>query len=73
VELESNPDGDGLLEGSLKRVRKKEFSLPGGQYRAAYVKLVDDKVCLVFLVGPREHFYLKADRRFRALRKGLGS
>ncbi len=46
-----------------------EFSLPGGAFRAAYIVREAEKVCLVFLVGPHENFYEKAERRYRALKK----
>ena len=42
-----------------------EFSLKGVAYRTAYVVLEEEKVCLVFVVGPHEGFYQKAERRVR--------
>jgi hypothetical protein len=40
-----------------------------GAYRAAYVVMEDQKRCVVFLVGPHEGFYKKAERRYEALKK----
>ncbi|MFQ5796543.1 MAG: hypothetical protein ACE5JP_16040 [Candidatus Bipolaricaulia bacterium] len=53
----------------MKGVRSLEFSLPGGAYRAAYMVQESEQVCLVFLIGPHEGFYKKAERRVAALRK----
>jgi hypothetical protein len=57
------------LKESLKGVRALEFSLKGVTYRAAYVVAEVERVCLVFMVGPHEGFYQKAERRVKALRK----
>jgi mRNA-degrading endonuclease RelE of RelBE toxin-antitoxin system len=46
--LEGNPTAGHALKGSLAGVRSMEFSLPGGEYRAAYVVHAEDRVCLVF-------------------------
>jgi hypothetical protein len=47
-----------------------EFSLKGGgAYRAVYVILEAEKICLVFLIGPHESIYEKAERRAAALRR----
>lgn len=67
--LEQDPYRGHLLKGSLRGVRSLKLSLPGGAYRAAYVVLEDERVCLVFLVGPHEGFYKQAERRFDALRR----
>jgi hypothetical protein len=53
----------------LRGVRSLEFSLPGGEHRAAYYVLIDDRVCLVFAIGPHENFYRLAERRYEALVK----
>ena len=45
------------------------FSLPGGAHRAVYTVLEEEHVCLVFLIGPHEGIYRKAERRFAALRR----
>jgi mRNA-degrading endonuclease RelE of RelBE toxin-antitoxin system len=58
-----------LLKGSLRGARALEFSLKGVAYRAAYVVLEKEQVCLVFLVGPHEGFYQKAEKRVKSLRK----
>ena len=67
--LEQDPYKGHALTGSLRGVRSLEFSLPGGAYRAAYVVLEQERTCLVFLVGPHEGFYHKAERRAEALRR----
>ncbi|MBE3576721.1 MAG: type II toxin-antitoxin system RelE/ParE family toxin [Limnochordales bacterium] len=67
--LERDPYKGHILTGSLCGARFLEFSLPGGAYRAAYVVLEEERTCLVFLVGPLEGFYHKAERRMEALRR----
>jgi mRNA-degrading endonuclease RelE of RelBE toxin-antitoxin system len=66
--LEHNPTAGHTLKGSLDGARSLEFSLPGGAYRAAYIVLVEERVCLVFQVGPHEGFDEKAERRYQALK-----
>ena len=53
----------------MRGVRALEMSLGGVAYRAAYVVLLDKLVCLVFMVGPHEGFYARAERRAKNLRK----
>ncbi|MBC7106506.1 MAG: type II toxin-antitoxin system mRNA interferase toxin, RelE/StbE family [Firmicutes bacterium] len=67
--LKENPYKGHPLKGSLRGVRALEFSLEGVAYRAAYIVLENDRVCLVFIVGPHEGFYEKAERRAKALRR----
>jgi mRNA-degrading endonuclease RelE of RelBE toxin-antitoxin system len=67
--LEDDPTAGKALKGSLAGVRSLDFSLPGGEYRAAYVVHGELRVCLVFIIGPREGFYEKAERRYAALKK----
>lgn len=67
--LKQDPYSGHPLKGSLRGARALEFSLKGVAYRAAYVVLEEEKVCLVFMVGPHEGFYQKAERRVKALRK----
>jgi mRNA-degrading endonuclease RelE of RelBE toxin-antitoxin system len=67
--LESNPTRGHTLTGSLTGARSLEFSMPGGQYRAAYVVLPAERLCLVFMVGPHENFYREAERRYQRLKK----
>jgi hypothetical protein len=46
-------------------------SLPGGAvYGTVYVTVEKERVVVVFLVGPHENIYDKAERRYRALRRG---
>ncbi|MCL4515738.1 MAG: type II toxin-antitoxin system RelE/ParE family toxin [Firmicutes bacterium] len=61
--LENNPTAGHELKGSMRGARALGFSLPGGEYRAAYVILTEERVCLVFMVGPHEGFYEEAKRR----------
>lgn len=66
--LELDPHRGELLKGTLREVRSLHFSLKGGgQYRAVYVILDDQTICLVFLVAARENVYEEAERRFRSL------
>jgi mRNA-degrading endonuclease RelE of RelBE toxin-antitoxin system len=67
--LEEDPHRGHTLKGSLLGVRSLEFSLPGGAHRAAYVVLNEERVCLVFQVGPHEGFYEKAERRYQSLKR----
>jgi hypothetical protein len=69
VELEDESYKGHTLEGSLKGGCSLEFSLPGVAYRAAYIVLEGERVCLVFIVCPHENFYEKAERRYHGLRK----
>ncbi len=78
--LEDNPHAGHRLTGRLRGARALEFSMPGGEYRAAYVIIKQEpeeddevqegkQVCLVFMVGPHEGFYEKAERRIVALKR----
>jgi hypothetical protein len=67
--LEADPFVGHTLSGDLAGVRSLEFSLPGGAYRAVYVALTKDRICLVFMVGPHEGFYARAARRAKGLRR----
>lgn len=69
LQLEQDPLKGHPLSGSLKGVRSLQFSLPGSAYRAAYVVQENGDVCLVFIVGPHENFYAKAERRYRSLKR----
>ena len=70
LKLEDDPFLGHPLTGSLKGTRALEFSLPGsGVYRAVYVVNDDNHVCLVFIVGPHENIYVRAERRVKALRR----
>lgn len=58
------------LIGSLGGARSLEFTLKGGGvYRAVYVVLAQERVCLVFIIGPHENIYDRAERRIAALRR----
>jgi len=69
LRLEWEPRRGHTLSGSLRGARALEFSLKGsGVYRAIYTILDQDRVCLMFIVGPHENIYDKAQRRYDALR-----
>ncbi len=66
--LRTNPAAGHLPRGSLAGVRSLAFTFPrSGAGRAAYVILLEQRVCLVFLIGPHEGFYARAERRAAAL------
>ena len=67
LELEEDPHKGHPLTGTLKGVHSLQFSLPGGAYRAAYLILETERICLIFIMGPHEGFYKRAERRARAL------
>ena len=67
IDLEQDPYKGHPLSGSLRGVRALEMSLGGAAYRTAYVVLPDKQVCLVFMVGPHEGFYARAERRAKSL------
>jgi mRNA-degrading endonuclease RelE of RelBE toxin-antitoxin system len=67
--LEREPTRGHALRGSLKGARALEFSHAGVLYRAVYVVLDDERVCLVFLIGSHENVYREAARRAARLRK----
>jgi mRNA-degrading endonuclease RelE of RelBE toxin-antitoxin system len=70
--LETNPDAGHTLAGSLKGCRSLEFSVKGsGVYRAVYIQSAPERRCLVFIVGPHENIYAKAERRANAARKAV--
>lgn len=67
--LETDPLRGEALKGTLHQARSLHFSLKGGgQYRAIYVVLNDNTVCLVFLIAARENVYEEAQRRFESLK-----
>lgn len=66
--LEDDPFRGEPLKGTLREARSLHFSLKGGgQYRAIYVVLDGDTICLVFLIAARENVYEEAERRFRSM------
>ena len=69
--LEENPTAGHPLKGSLAGARSLELTLRGGgAYRAVYV-VHRDTVCIVFIIGPHENIYRKAESRLAALRQSL--
>jgi mRNA-degrading endonuclease RelE of RelBE toxin-antitoxin system len=68
--LEEDPYRGHPLTGSLKGARALEFSLKGsGVYRAVYGINEDLRRCVVFIVGPHENIYDRAERRAAALKR----
>jgi addiction module RelE/StbE family toxin len=60
LSLEDDPFRGHPLTGSLRGTRSLEFSLKGGGvYRAVYVVLEDERVCIVFIIGPTRLFTTK--------------
>lgn len=62
MDLKQNPLKGHMLKGSLNGVRALKLSIKGVAYRAAYIVIEEDRVCLVFMIGPHEGFYEKAQR-----------
>jgi mRNA-degrading endonuclease RelE of RelBE toxin-antitoxin system len=72
LRLEENPELGHLLSGSLRGTRSLEFNLKGsGAYRAVYTVVDERYVCIVFIVGPHENIYKKAERRWAAVKKSI--
>jgi len=69
LELKTNPRKGHMLSGSLYGVRSLAFYLKGVSYRVAYIVLENEKICLVFMIGPHEGFYKKAQRRVKSIRR----
>lgn len=69
--LQEDPLAGHQLKGSLAGARSLDFTLRGGgAYRAVYV-LHRETVCIVFIIGPHENIYKKAESRLAALRQTL--
>lgn len=69
LELKKNPRKGHVLSGSLRGARALSFSLKGVSYRTAYVVMENEQVCLVFMIGPHEGFYKKAQRRAKSIKQ----
>lgn len=66
--LKTDPLAGHSLAGTLSGTRSLEFSLKGsGQHRAIYIVRELTSSCVVFLIGPHENIYERAERRFKAL------
>ncbi|MBF0500030.1 MAG: type II toxin-antitoxin system RelE/ParE family toxin [Candidatus Riflebacteria bacterium] len=71
IELKKDPKIGHSLKQNLQGAWSLDFTIKGsGQYRAAYIIIEADKVCLVFAIGPHENFYDLVSRRASQL-KGL--
>lgn len=70
--LKNNPFEGQELKGSLLKVRSLHFTLKGsGQWRIAYYVMIDEKTCLILVIGTRENFYKKAVKRYKSFNKSL--
>jgi mRNA-degrading endonuclease RelE of RelBE toxin-antitoxin system len=68
--LESDPLKGHSLTGSLRGARSLEFNVKGsGAFRAIYVVLPDLTICVVFMLGPHENIYARAESRWLAVRR----
>lgn len=68
--LKTDPLAGHALKGNLRSARSLEFNLKGGgAYRAVYVVLDDQRICVVFIVGSHENIYKEAERRYKAFQK----
>ena len=68
--LQKNPLAGSCLKGSLAKVRSLHFNIKGsGEWRIAYYIMTTENNCLILLVGTRENFYKKAQRRFDSIKK----
>ncbi|MCC6946006.1 MAG: type II toxin-antitoxin system RelE/ParE family toxin [Thermomicrobiales bacterium] len=68
LRLENQPELGHSLSGNLRGSRALEFNVKGsGAFRAVY--LVDSfrRVCLVYVIGPHEGIYEKAERRANSI------
>lgn len=53
------------LKGPYRGLRKYAFRAPGGDYRIIYRVSQQDQLVTVVMVGPREGFYERLERRLR--------
>lgn len=71
LELKKDPRKGHSLKQNLQGIWSLEFTIKGGgQYRAAYILIEADKVCLMVAIGPHEGFYDLVVRRAKLV-KGL--
>jgi mRNA-degrading endonuclease RelE of RelBE toxin-antitoxin system len=72
LKLENDPDLGHRLSGSLHGARSLEFNLKGsGAYRAVYAVIDERRICIVFIVGPHENIYKRAERRWESVKKQM--
>lgn len=62
-QLQNDPYMGSSLSGDLKGYYSLHFSLSGGEARAMYTILEEDKVVLIILVAYRENIYKEAKSR----------
>ncbi|CAN5710216.1 hypothetical protein BH09CHL1_BH09CHL1_36740 [soil metagenome] len=68
--LEADPNKGHRLTGKLSGARSLEFNVKGsGAFRAIYVALPNQTICLVFILGPHENIYSRAESRWEAIKR----
>jgi hypothetical protein len=73
-QLAEHPYAGHSLTGSLKGARSLEFPLPGrGAHSAVYYVIEPEAVCLVFIIGPHENIYARAERCAKAVKRAYQS
>ena len=65
VKIARNPYADKKLQGSLRHLRSARLNHRAHTYRIAYEILEDIVVIEIVMVGKREGFYRKLERRLR--------
>ncbi len=72
LRLEEDPLAGHALKGTLRGARALEFNLKGGgAYRAVYIIVDSERLCVIFVVGSHENIYKLAERRYAALLNSL--
>ena len=72
LKLEQNSELGRALAGNLRGPRSLEINLKGrGAYRAVYTVINENRVCIVFIAGPHENIYKKAERRWESVKSRL--
>lgn len=67
--LKEDPQKGHPLKQNLQGIQALDFTIKGsGQFRAAYIVLEADKVCLIVAIGPHENFYDLVARRAKLLK-----
>lgn len=70
LKLETEPLKGHSLVGNLRGARSLEFNVKGsGAFRAIYVVLPDLTICVVFMLGPHENIYTRAESRWLTVKR----
>jgi len=64
-QLQNDPYMGSFLSGDLEGYYSLHFSLSGGEARAIYTILDEEKIVLIILVGYRENIYKEVKRRIK--------